>query len=217
MQVVTLRELYDQMYEKMGPQGWWPAESKVEIILGAILVQNTNWLNVEKSLAHLRQVTNFESVKIVQLKPEQLISLIRPSGFYKNKSKAILAVFQWLQKFAFNYEEVQRWYGKGLRQKLLSLRGIGEETADALLLYVFDEKVFVADRYAQKLFTHLGVEAATNYRLLKQKVPNLSAFTLEQAQEFHGLIDEFGKVHLKSEATFSRSFLAETKLRIPLK
>ncbi len=217
MQQVTLRELYDRMYEAMGPQGWWPAESKIEIILGAILVQNTNWKNVERSLANLRQETDFEPAKIIQLNQKQLIALITPSGFYQNKSKAILGIFRWLEPYDFNFQEVKRTFGKNLRKELLSLRGIGEETADALLLYVFDEKVFVADRYAQKLFTYLGVEKVTNYRLLKQKVPALSDFTLLQAQEFHGLIDEFGKRNLKNETAFLCSFLADTKLFIPIK
>lgn len=137
----------------MGPQGWWPADSKFEIILGAILVQNTNWKNVEKSLANIKSVTDFAPEEVSKLDKEHLISLIRPSGFYKNKSKAIMDVFQWLQEYNFDLEKIKKVYQGKLRQRLLSLHGIGEETADVLLLYVFAEKVFVADKYTQKLFT----------------------------------------------------------------
>jgi len=195
------------MLAVMGPQGWWPADSKFEIILGAILVQNTNWKNVEKSLANIKEKTAYIPEKVSQLSNEQLINLIRPSGFYKNKSKAIMDVFQWLREYNFDLEKIKKAYQGKLCQQLLSLHGIGEETADVLLLYVFDEKVFVADKYTQKLFTFLQVEGVKNYRSLKKLVPVLDDFTLEQAQEFHGLLDEFGKIYVKNQPTFATSFL----------
>lgn len=191
----------------MGPQGWWPADSKFEIILGAILVQNTNWKNVEKSLANIKEKTAYLPEKVSQLNNEQLIHLIRPSGFYKNKSKAIMDVFQWLREYNFDLEKIKIAHQGKLRQQLLSLHGIGEETADVLLLYVFDEKVFVADKYTQKLFTFLQVEGIKNYRSLKKLIPVLDNFSLEQAQEFHGLLDEFGKIYVKNQPTFATSFL----------
>ncbi len=89
----------------------------------------------------------------------------------------------------------------------MSLHGIGEETADVLLLYVFAEKVFVADKYTQKLFTFLQVEGIKNYRSLKKLLPVLDDFTLEQAQEFHTILDEFGKIYVKNQSTFATSFL----------
>lgn len=212
MQYLTLYQLYQKMLAIMGPQGWWPADSKFEIILGAILVQNTNWKNVEKSLANIKSVTDFSPEKVSKLDKEHLISLIRPSGFYKNKSKAIMDVFQWLQEYNFDLEKIKIAHQGKLRQQLLSLHGIGEETADVLLLYVFDEKVFVADKYTQKLFTFLQVEGIKNYRSLKKLLPVLDDFTLEQAQEFHGLLDEFGKIYVKNQPAFATSFLEGYRL-----
>lgn len=212
MQDLTLYQLYQKMLAEMGPQGWWPAESKFEIILGAILVQNTNWKNVEKSLANMKAVTDFAPEEVSKLDKEHLMSLIRPSGFYKNKSKAIMEIFEWLKKYQFDLKRIKKSYGEKLRSQLLLLHGIGEETADVLLLYVFDEKVFIADKYTQKLFTFLQVKGIKNYSSLKELVPELSYFTLSQAQEFHGLLDEFGKVYVKNQASFTASFLAGYRL-----
>ncbi|AOF48141.1 MAG: deoxyribonuclease I [Tetragenococcus halophilus] len=212
MQYLTLYQLYQKMLAIMGPQGWWPADSKFEIILGAILVQNTNWKNVEKSLANIKEKTAYLPEKVSQLNNEQLIHLIRPSGFYKNKSKAIMDVFQWLREYNFDLEKIKIAHQGKLRQQLLSLHGIGEETADVLLLYVFDEKVFVADKYTQKLFTFLQVEGIKNYRSLKKLIPVLDNFSLEQAQEFHGLLDEFGKIYVKNQPAFATSFLEGYRL-----
>ena len=94
MDKLAIRKLYDTLLDEMGPQGWWPAESKVEIILGAILVQNTNWRNVDKSLSHLKSATGFLPEEILKLQLEELETLIRPSGFYRNKARAIQASFQ---------------------------------------------------------------------------------------------------------------------------
>lgn len=200
--------LFQTMYRQMGPQGWWPAESKSEIVLGAILVQNTNWQNAAKSLQNLRLLTQLHPEKIAALTQADIIEAIRPSGFYTNKGRAIIEFFAWFQEFDFSFDRIKKVYGTELHKQLLSLRGIGEETADVLLLYVFDEKVFIADKYAQRLFTYLGWSTATNYRQLHQQV-DLSEFTLAEAQEFHGLIDEFGKIFLKSPTTWQQSFLYE--------
>lgn len=208
MSRLTLYQLYTKMLSNMGAQGWWPADSKFEIILGAILVQNTNWKNVEKSLANIKHATAFVPEKVSQLDKKYLVELIRPSGFYKNKSQSILAVFQWLASYNFDLEKIKSSYGNKLRQQLLSLHGIGEETADVLLLYVFDKKVFIADKYTQKLFILLGVNGVKNYRSVKKLIPSIDEFTLDQAQEFHGLLDEFGKQYVKNKTTFMASFLA---------
>ena len=196
----------------MGPQGWWPAENKIEICLGAILVQNTAWANVDKSLANLKPVTNFEGKKVAALSQLELIELIRPSGFYQTKSRAITELFQLLATYDFDFIKLRQKFGSELRKKLLALHGIGEETADVLLLYVFDVPVFIADRYAQKLFAALGM-VSKNYHHLQQQVS--VELTLAQAQEFHGLIDEFGKLYFKTKS-FADSFLAGDQLESKL-
>lgn len=214
MTILNLHQLFERMLKEMGPQGWWPAETKEEIILGAILVQNTAWGNVERSLANIQALTAFQSDKMLNLDTSALMELIRPSGFYKNKSKAILEIFQWLDYHDFDFDQIKQRYGSNLRKELLSLHGIGEETADVLLLYVFDEPVFIADKYAQKLFTLLGQPEIKNYRRLKKRIHQFHEFTLEEAREFHGLIDEFGKLYLKRVEDFSSSFLGGYALNL---
>ncbi|MFC6170427.1 endonuclease III domain-containing protein [Loigolactobacillus jiayinensis] len=203
---LTMRQLYQTMYQQMGPQGWWPADSKWEIILGAILVQNTNWRNVVPALNQLKVATNLEPARLHALSTTELEPLIHSSGFYHNKSKAISAVFTWLAQFNYDLTAIKQARNHQLRHDLLSLRGIGAETADVLLVYIFDVPTFVADNYARRLFTHLGL-SSTNYQQLYRQVSLTPDFTAADAQEFHGLIDEFGKVYLQTATAWQDSFL----------
>lgn len=205
--------LYQRLAQLLGPSGWWPADSKFEIAVGAILVQNTNWRNVDRSLTNLRAVTAFDPLRLAQLTQTQLIPLIRPSGFYQNKSRALLALFAWLAKRRFDLAAIGTTPPTALRQQLLDLPGIGEETADALRLYVFDQPTFIADQYARRLFTWLGV-ATTSYRQLFTKMPEVADWPLADAQEFHGLIDNFGK-SVKTKEDFDDSALAGATLILP--
>ncbi|WP_282564760.1 endonuclease III domain-containing protein [Liquorilactobacillus sicerae] len=190
----------------MGPQGWWPADSKVEILLGAILVQNTNWRNVDQSLTKLRQETNFLPENLLQLSLPQLQSLIRSSGFYRQKSRSIVATINWLAENKWDYQAIVNQFGSRLRSQLLKLPGIGQETADVLLVYVFDQVEFIADHYTRKLFNYLGYQA-NSYQQLKQQLNLPASFTYQDAQELHGLLDEFGKKWLKNKTDFENSFL----------
>lgn len=95
MQLINPMPLYHKMLAEMGPSHWWPADSKIEIVIGAILVQNTNWNNVDLALTNLRRETGLDPSRILQLTPQQVQELIRPSGFYVNKTKSLLAVLHW--------------------------------------------------------------------------------------------------------------------------
>lgn len=212
---LTIRQLYDTMYETMGPQGWWPADSKWEIILGAILVQNTNWRNVVPALTQLKQQTAFSPQRLHALTAAQLAPLIHSSGFYRNKSKAIAAVFSWLAQYDYDLTHIKTTLGPKLRSALLNIRGVGAETADVFLVYVFDVPTFIADSYARRLFKYLGIPSTT-YQQLTRKIKLPADFSAAEAQEFHGLIDEFGKVYLQSTAAWQTSFLAQQQATINL-
>lgn len=198
----------------MGPQRWWPADSKWEIILGAILVQNTNWNNVVHSLENISALTQFSPQDIASLPLDTLQEAIRPSGFYKNKNRAIYEMYQWLGQHQFDLDQINHTYNHQLRAQLLQMFGIGYETADVLLLYVFDRVEFIADKYAQRLFSHMGIQHLSDYKKLKEAVILAPHFTLEQAQEFHGLIDEFGKLYLSSKQKFANSFLCNDSIHL---
>lgn len=209
--VINPVPLYRKMFKEMGPQHWWPADSKMEIVIGAILVQNTNWNNVDMALNNLRAKTNLDVHNILQLKQSELETLIRPSGFYKNKSKSLLNVLRWFDQVNCDFDKLKTMAGANLRNDLLALPGIGEETADSLIVYVFDQPAFIADKYARKLFNYLGYPT-TNYHQLKSRVALPTTFTYQDAQEFHGLIDEFGKDYLKNSTRFGQSFLNHFEL-----
>ena len=130
---LTITELYEKMHQNMGDSGWWPAESKAEIIIGAIMIQNTNWRNADKAVAGFRKQTNFDPNQIRQLTTAELYDLVRPAGFYKNKSRAVAAVFTWLSQDNDDDRQVCQALGPTLRKELLKLHGIGDETADVLL------------------------------------------------------------------------------------
>lgn len=204
---LTIQELYDKLYDNLGPQGWWPADNPFEIIVGAILVQNTNWRNVERSLHNLREKTQFDPDKILALNMETLQSCIQPSGFYKNKSRAVHSIFQWLKEHDYDFKAIDAMYVERLRSELLALPGIGPETADVLLVYVFDKVVFIPDTYTRRLFKLLGHAGSDSYKALQEAVKLPADFTPEHAQEFHGLLDEFGKLYLSPKGVKSETFL----------
>ncbi|MGH2102482.1 MULTISPECIES: endonuclease III domain-containing protein [Aerococcus] len=211
MKQINIRKLYDTLFTEMGPQGWWPAESKVEIILGAILVQNTNWRNVDKSLNNLKAATAFLPEEILKLNVEDLEILIRPSGFYRNKARTIQATFEWFNDHNWDYQAISDQYGDHLRSELLKIRGIGFETGDVFRVYIFDQPAFIADAYARRLFSWLTGNSYTTYQSLYQEINLPDDFNYEEAQEFHGLIDEFGKLYLGKNGQVKEIFLSNHK------
>ncbi|MGT2665709.1 deoxyribonuclease I [Streptococcus rifensis] len=208
---MTIYTLYQSLLEHIGHQGDWPAKSPEELIAGAILVQNTRWENAQLSLARLSQKTNGNFKDLYHLPIQELQDLIKSSGFAKNKSRALHDLFCWLQQYAFDYETIAQSHGVNLRNELLKLFGIGQETADVLLLYIFNRPVFIADNYARQLFSYLTGTDFPDYTSLS-KLINLQEFTLEEAQQFHILIDEFGKHYCKSNTGIQTSFLQTKSL-----
>lgn len=144
---------------------------------------------------------------------ENLEELVRPAGFMKNKSKAIQEVASWYLVHEENPTKIVQQYGSSLRKVLLSLHGVGPETADVRMAHIFDQPQFIADRYARTLFTQLGINDLTDYKSLAMLLAELpQPFTFADAQEFHGLIDEFGKQYFHPVEDFQKSFLAGDQL-----
>lgn len=190
-------ELYKVLYEHLGPQFWWPADNDIEMMLGAILVQNTRWRNAEIALNQVKEHTHFNPNHILELPIETLQSLIHSSGFYKSKSLTIKTLLTWLARHHFNYQEINERYKGGLRKELLSLKGIGSETADVLLVYIFGRIEFIPDSYTRKIYDKLGYENTKNYDQLKKVVTLPNHFTNQDANEFHALLDVFGKHYFR--------------------
>ncbi|HEB2197696.1 TPA: endonuclease III domain-containing protein [Staphylococcus aureus] len=199
--------LYKLLYRHMGPQNWWPADNDIEMILGAILVQNTRWRNAEIALNQIKEHTHFNPNHILELPIETLQSLIRPSGFYKSKSLTIKTLLTWLARHHFNYQEINERYKAELRKELLSLKGIGSETADVLLVYIFGRIEFIPDSYTRKIYDKLGYENTKSYDQLKKVVTLPNHFTNQDANEFHALLDVFGKHYFRDKDIKNYDFL----------
>ncbi|MBF6978462.1 deoxyribonuclease I [Aerococcaceae bacterium zg-BR22] len=207
-----LFNLFEQEYGMTSHKQWWPFDTVYEMVIGAILVQNTTWSNTEKSLARLREHTAFLPDKIRALSQSELITLIHSSGFQQNKSHNILAFFDWLALHQDDFDAIQRQYGSQLRQTLLKQRGIGPETADAILLYAFKEPVFIADTYARRLFDKLNAPVPLTYAAVKEFAETNGTLSVEQWSALHGWIIQFAQQHLKPKQTWENNFLVGKEL-----
>jgi len=205
-----IHKVYAYFKQNQEHPGKWPAENPVELILGAILVQNTTWTNVQKTIDNLRPVTNFDADKILALTTEELQELIRPSGFFKNKSKAIQSGLQWFKNHNWDYGAIAAKYGKNLRIELLKLHGVGQETADVYQVFILHHNHFIADAYARRLFGYLTDTEFKTYQDLKAAVTMPDDFTPADAEDLHGCIDNFDKLH-KKPADFEQSIFGDFK------
>lgn len=198
----SLEEIYNRLYDAFGPQGWWPAETPFEVIVGAILTQSVNWSNVEKTINNLKEYNqkltgraelNLELLE--GLEEEKLAELIRPSGYYNMKARKLKAFCNFLrQEYKGSLRKMFRERLEVLRAKLLVVYGIGPETADSILLYAGGYPVFVIDAYTRRLFSRCGfVEEKVDYQELQQLVMENFLPQLERYNEYHALIVALGK------------------------
>ena len=191
--------------EAYGPQAWWPAESPFEVILGAYLTQNTSWKGVERSLANLREATALTPEGFRQLRLEELVEMIRPSGFVTRKAAALRAFIAMLDlEFSQSLDTMAAQPTEQLRTRLLALPGVGPETADAILLYALGHPAPVADEYLRRIAERHGLLEPPP-RKTRADYERLIQITREAFQdiaqpsalynEFHALTVAVGKAH----------------------
>ncbi|MHC4122207.1 MAG: endonuclease III domain-containing protein [Planctomycetota bacterium] len=190
-----LIEIYRLLLDHFGHQHWWPGETKFEIIVGAILTQNTNWGNVEKAIANLKSKDYLTAEKLYSLNINELASLIRPAGYYNLKSKRLKNFLNWLFD---NYDgALTNLEGAGtvqLREELLAIRGIGPETADSILLYAFERDVFVVDAYTARIMTrHQMIEYGADYEQIQCLFESSLEANTKMFNEYHALLVKVGK------------------------
>lgn len=183
--------IFETLYRHYGPQNWWPADTPFEMMIGSILVQNTNWRNAEKALTKLSPF--LEPEMIDRLPIEELAELIRSSGFFNIKAKRIKSFIDWFKTYHYDIEEIKKLNRQELRRELLSIKGVGKETADVMLLYAFDKPIFVADAYARRIFHRLGYDIPTSYDGLRERVEERLPNDLVLYNEFHALLVEHAK------------------------
>jgi len=194
-----LMKIYDKLYQTYGPRYWWPGETPFEVMVGAILTQNTSWRNVEKAIQHLRGkgVLNIEGIH--QLKKSELASLIKPSGYYRIKADRLKAFVNFLfENYSGNIKEMRKEELGTLRQKLLRVKGIGPETADSILLYGLKKPIFVVDAYTKRV---LLLHRLISERALYEEVQRLFMDHLPHDEklfnEYHALFVHLGKTVCK--------------------
>lgn len=154
----VLMDIYRRMFEHFGPLSWWPADTPFEVCVGAILTQNTAWTNVEKAIINLKQAGIMTPATLLEVEADRLAQLIRPAGYFNIKSKRLKDFVSWLfQHHQGSLEQIFTGEWRVLRTELLQVRGIGPETADAILLYAGNQPTFVVDAYTRRLFHRLGL------------------------------------------------------------
>lgn len=218
--VLELPELPDTLRGIVGPQpGWWTVETPFEVLLGCVLVQNTNWRNVERSLDLLRRAGVTDPVRLLGTDVPELVTLVAPSGFQHAKARTLRGLCAWWvdeggadtlrgPELLAATPALTHLSTPELRRELLALRGIGPETADVLMLYLLGRGVFVADTCARRLFGHLGWQVPRGYGDFATRVQEELELTLEGWQEFHALIDEFAKLHARTAPAWAAGPLA---------
>jgi endonuclease-3 related protein len=165
-----IRAYYDALYAAWGPQHWWPARTRFEVIVGAYLTQNTSWKNVEIALRRLRAAGRLNLTAIRTMPPDQLETMIRPAGYFRQKADRLKAFVAFVdQYYGGSLRRLFAQPTQKLRQELLSLNGVGPETADSILLYAGQHPVFVVDAYARRILERHGIAAAnTKYEELRE-------------------------------------------------
>jgi endonuclease-3 related protein len=191
----VLLDIYQKLLNHYGPQHWWPAEEPFEVIIGAILTQSAAWNNVEKAVTNLKKAGVLTPKALRNLPAEEIAKLIYPSGYYNVKARKLKAFVNWLgERYDDNLNDLFIKNTGDLRSELLSVYGIGEETADSIILYAADKPIFVIDAYTQRFINRRGIkttmESYAAYQALFTK--HLPADT-QLFNEYHALLVSLGK------------------------
>ena len=190
-----LNEIYKLLFERFGPQHWWPGQSPFEIIVGAILTQNTNWANVEKAINNLKAANLLTPEKMHNLDISELAQLIRPAGYFNIKAKRLKNFIEWLFKnHDGRLEKLENIRTEQLREELLAIKGVGPETADSILLYALDMPIFVVDAYTARIAARHGlIEAGCDYGQLQDLFQTNLPQDVKLFNEYHALFVRLGK------------------------
>ena len=183
-----LLAVYRRLHAAHGPQHWWPGDSAFEIMVGAVLTQNTAWTNVEKAIANLKAAKALSPEVIAAAPHRRLAAWLKPSGYFNIKAQRLRAFCAWLIHKG-GAKRIARLSTEALRAELLQVHGIGPETADDILLYAFNRPVFVIDAYTRRIFQRLGlIRGDEDYESLRQLFETTLALDVRLYNEYHALI-----------------------------
>lgn len=187
-------KILNRLVSFYGFQHWWEDENRISDWVSMILIQQTTEKNAKKALDRLHN--HLSVTKLIQLDELVLQDLIRPAGFFKQKSKYIKELMGWFHHNGSDLSAFHYYSTEELRKELLSIRGVGPETADVMLLYIFERKVFIADQYAIRLFNRLGMGNYKSYEDMQKTFNHLvKDIPYDLFKEWHSAIDMHGKAY----------------------
>lgn len=191
----TLNKFYSSLFSAFGPQGWWPGKTRFEVIIGAILTQNTAWTNVEKAIRNLKSEKLLSPEKMRALPHDTLAAHIRPAGYFNIKAKRLRSFLDHLfERHNGSIDRLLKQETKALRCELLSINGIGPETADSILLYAGSHPEFVVDAYTKRILIRHGiVDEKAEYEDVKALFMSCLPQDVQLFNEYHALIVRTGK------------------------
>lgn len=196
-----LLAIYDRLLDAFGPRRWWPAETPFEVIVGAILTQNTAWKNVEKAISSLKKEKLLSPSSLASKKEKELALLIRPAGYYNIKAKRLKNFVNFLtEEFGGSLDRMFKMPLGALRKRLLEVNGIGPETADSILLYAGNKPVFVVDAYTKRVFSrHKLIKKDALYREIQSAFTENLPRSRKLFSEYHALIVELAKTYCRKK------------------
>ena len=204
-----LMGMYAAMAGHFGPCHWWPGDSPFEVVVGAVLTQNTAWRNVEKALARLRALDALRPAALWALPPEVLQEALRPSGFFRLKAERLRNLLDYMRSFAgwdtppgdASLDFMRSRPGEELRRELLAVRGIGPETADCILLYALGHPSFVADAYTRRIFSRHGLLTEdAPYERMRDFFMQALPLDTKLFNEYHALVVRTGNTFCRKSA-----------------
>lgn len=186
---------FDLMFDRLGGQNWWPGDSPFEVMVGAVLTQNTNWKNVEKAISNLKGAGLLSPSSLYMIPLDRISDLIRPAGYFRIKSKRLKNFLKFFtDEYDADIEFMKKKSLSVLREGLLSVSGLGPETVDSMLLYALDKPIFVIDAYTKRIMVRhrLCSEDADYHELQDYFMSNLSE-DVSLYNEYHALLVNVGK------------------------
>ncbi|MEA1870869.1 MAG: hypothetical protein U9N00_01570, partial [Candidatus Bipolaricaulota bacterium] len=195
-----LLSIYESLLSAYGPQRWWPGSSPFEVIVGAILTQRVAWSNVEKAIASLKEAGLIDPQRLDEAPLPEIAALIKPSVYYNTKAEKLRAFTRFLnERYNGNLDRLFNLDLPSLRAELLSVHGIGEETADAIILYAAGKSSFVVDAYTKRILSRLGlIEEKESYRVVRDLFMENLPLDVSLYNEYHALLVRHGKERCRS-------------------
>lgn len=199
--VADLRDMASRLQKAFGPQHWWPADTPFEVMVGAVLTQNTNWKNVERAVANLKRAKALSPRKLLALSRTAMQKLIRPAGYFRVKEKRLRSLVEWFQaRTRGRLARLKAAPTNELREELLSVHGVGPETADSILLYALGRPVFVVDAYTRRVLGRHGLlRGGEGYDLIREAFERAikGGGRARRLNELHAQVVELAKRHCR--------------------